>query len=167
MRHRRAIARKLCPACSWTDDGRAPTAGDFESFYPFYLTEHSNAANRRMHFAGTTLSVLWALRENRLLLAASVAGCLGYIMTPLLLSLQTGLVEGVMMMLTFIALGKILTGRWGPALGIVFLGYTPAWLGHFFIEQNKPASWIYPVYSLFGDFRSASPRRWAALPDSD
>ena len=27
----------------------------FREFYPFYLSEHSNAACRRMHFAGTTL----------------------------------------------------------------------------------------------------------------
>ncbi len=25
-------------------------------------------------------------------------------------------------------------------------------VGHFFVENNKPASFIYPTYSLWGDF---------------
>ncbi len=31
-------------------------------------------------------------------------------------------------------------------------GYGFAWLGHFFFEQNKPATFTYPVYSLIGDW---------------
>lgn len=30
----------------------------FSQFYPFYLSEHSNRACRRLHFAGSTLSLL-------------------------------------------------------------------------------------------------------------
>lgn len=30
----------------------------FSEFYPFYLSEHCNPANRRMHFLGTTLGVV-------------------------------------------------------------------------------------------------------------
>lgn len=30
----------------------------FESFYPFYLKEHSNRTNRRLHVIGTTLALL-------------------------------------------------------------------------------------------------------------
>jgi hypothetical protein len=33
------------------------------------------------------------------------------------------------------------------------VGYGPAWVGHFFIEKNRPASFKYPVYSFRGDFK--------------
>jgi hypothetical protein len=29
----------------------------FREFYPFYLSEHANAVSRRLHFAGTSISV--------------------------------------------------------------------------------------------------------------
>jgi hypothetical protein len=31
-------------------------------------------------------------------------------------------------------------------------GYTFAWLGHFFFERNRPATFKHPFYSLLGDF---------------
>ena len=33
------------------------------------------------------------------------------------------------------------------------LGYAPAWIGHFFIEGNKPATFKHPVWSLRADFK--------------
>src|SRR5579863_1886939 len=44
------------------------------------------------------------------------------------------------------------TGRlWGLALMPLF-GYGFAWMGHFFFEKNRPATFTYPVYSLMGDW---------------
>jgi len=31
--------------------------------------------------------------------------------------------------------------------------YGFAWAGHFFFEKNKPATFTYPVLSLFGDYK--------------
>jgi hypothetical protein len=31
-------------------------------------------------------------------------------------------------------------------------GYGFAWIGHFFFEKNKPATFQYPFYSLAGDW---------------
>ncbi len=33
------------------------------------------------------------------------------------------------------------------------VGYSFAWVGHFFYEKNNPMTLKYPLYSLIGDFR--------------
>jgi hypothetical protein len=38
---------------------------------------------------------------------------------------------------------------------IIILGYGFAWIGHFFFEKNKPATFKYPLLSLLGDFTMA------------
>ena len=35
----------------------------------------------------------------------------------------------------------------------VVSGYFFAWIGHFFFEKNKPATFKYPLYSLICDFK--------------
>ncbi|MCX7552980.1 DUF962 domain-containing protein [Marinicella sp. S1101] len=32
------------------------------------------------------------------------------------------------------------------------VGYGFAWIGHFFFEKNKPATFKYPLYSFLGDW---------------
>jgi hypothetical protein len=81
----------------------------FEEFWPFYVSQHSRASTRALHFAGTTM-VLGSL-------AAGV------------------LVAPPYALLAFV------------------LGYGPAWIGHFFFEKNRPATFTYPLWSLRGDLR--------------
>lgn len=78
-------------------------------FYPYYLTEHQNAACRKLHFVGT------------------------------------GLVIASFLTFWF-------TFNWVYLAVIPFLGYGFAWVGHFFFEKNKPATFEYPGYSLASDF---------------
>ncbi|MGN8055357.1 Mpo1-like protein [Pedobacter sp. 22163] len=42
--------------------------------------------------------------------------------------------------------------NWHFFLAIPVLGYGFAWVGHFFFEKNKPATFQYPGYSLVSDF---------------
>jgi hypothetical protein len=44
------------------------------------------------------------------------------------------------------------TGRAGWLVAAVLCGYTFAWIGHFFFEKNRPATFKYPFYSLAGDW---------------
>ena len=32
------------------------------------------------------------------------------------------------------------------------VGYGFAWVGHFFVEKNRPATFTYPLYSFLGDW---------------
>jgi len=81
----------------------------FEEFWPFYVKEHTQKANRVLHFAGTSIGL------------ACLAG------------------------------GLLTKRRWLLALAPV-AGYGGAWIGHFFVEHNKPASWRYPLWSFRADF---------------
>lgn len=55
--------------------------------------------------------------------------------------------------LLFVILGvAIYLGRIGLLWLIPLVGYGFAWVGHFFFEKNKPATFQYPFYSLASDF---------------
>jgi hypothetical protein len=43
-------------------------------------------------------------------------------------------------------------GKPGLLLVLPVIGYGFAWVGHFFFERNRPATFRYPFYSLAGDF---------------
>lgn len=58
---------------------------------------------------------------------------------------------------TSIALGTvvvfILIGKWWLFPLALIPGYGAAWIGHFFIEKNKPATFQYPLWSFMGDYK--------------
>lgn len=82
----------------------------FKEFWPFYLNEHSNNTNRKLHFIGTF---------------------------------------AVHLILIFI----ILSRRWNLLWLMPLCGYAFAWVGHFIIEKNRPATFKHPLWSLIGDFK--------------
>lgn len=56
---------------------------------------------------------------------------------------------GVLVLICLV-LAQVLSPWWLFAVPVC--GYGFAWVGHFFFEQNKPATFKHPFYSLMGDW---------------
>ena len=52
-----------------------------------------------------------------------------------------------------LALAAIVTQTWWLIAAAIVQGYAFAWIGHFFFEHNRPATFQYPGYSFIGDWR--------------
>jgi hypothetical protein len=59
-----------------------------------------------------------------------------------------GTTAGIALLIYLIAIGK----WWLFFLGFV-PGYGCAWLAHFLIEKNRPATFKYPLWSFMGDYK--------------
>jgi hypothetical protein len=46
----------------------------------------------------------------------------------------------------------VASGNGWYLLGALFCGYGFAWIGHFFFEKNRPATFRHPFYSFVGDW---------------
>lgn len=60
----------------------SPQASTLEEFWPYYVSQHLNPVNRRLHAAGTTLGLLLGaaalVRRDPLLAACAVAAAYGF-----------------------------------------------------------------------------------------
>ena len=58
---------------------------------------------------------------------------------------------------TLMAIGAIFwlftIGRWWLCPLALVPGYALAWVGHFFIEKNRPATFAHPLWSFMGDWK--------------
>ena len=58
---------------------------------------------------------------------------------------------GTSLGLAWFALALTLQNPWWLLAGLVS-GYAVAWVGHYFFEHNRPATFTYPFYSFLGDW---------------
>jgi hypothetical protein len=54
----------------------------------------------------------------------------------------------VLMLLVWV----LITQNWWLGILIPIAGYGFAWVGHFFFEKNRPATFSYPAWSFMGDW---------------
>src|ERR1044072_1634560 len=47
----------------------------------------------------------------------------------------------------------IATGKWWLCPLALVPGYGLAWVGHYFVERNRPATFTYPLWSFIGDWK--------------
>jgi hypothetical protein len=59
-----------------------------------------------------------------------------------------GSVIAIAVVIAFIA-----NGRWWLFPLAVVPGYAFAWIAHFFVEKNRPATFTYPLWSFLGDWK--------------
>lgn len=64
---------------------------------------------------------------------------------------DTGIAEALVVLSVFFVTTRFLGGSSHAAIAALFCGYFCAWIGHFYFEGNRPATFIYPTYSLVCD----------------
>jgi len=125
----------------------------FQAFYPFYLEQHAALATKRMHYLGTAALLVLMLYSGGLLVLPLAAGVVaGYTTFHFTRHLASGMLEMGVMLACFVVSGLVATGSVIAVLSPMVLAYGCAWIGHFVFERNRPATFIYPTWSLIGDF---------------
>lgn len=126
---------------------RYPT---YEAFWPYYISEHRLPSTRMIHFVGTSgfiAVVAWCALTSPLTFVPAFAASLGLGRAFFAVESKRAATP---VLLTMVALGAL--GHPGLLLGVLF-AYACAWIGHFVIEHNRPATFTYPLWSLASDFR--------------
>jgi hypothetical protein len=140
--------------------------GSLREFWPYYLSEHRHPASRALHFVGTTwffatmgiglaLNPIWT---GAALAFAVLVGAWGATRVE---PDRAAFVPMLLIVVPVVAAAPVV-------LAGVVGAYACAWVGHFRVERNRPATFRYPVWSFLCDFvlwsEMARGRRWSGDP---
>ena len=122
----------------------------FAEFWPYYIGEHRRPACRVLHFVGTSAflcTVIASLALHPVRMGACfVAGLVvGFLARRTEAERKAGFEAVCIAVLWIIGSPWVLVG--------IASAYLCAWIGHFGVEGNRPATFQYPLWSLFGDLR--------------
>jgi hypothetical protein len=56
-------------------------------------------------------------------------------------------------LVVLLGLAAVVTGKWLLLIAMPLAGYVFAWLSHWRVERNRPATFTYPLWSLAADFK--------------
>jgi hypothetical protein len=137
-----------------------------EEFWAYYLGEHRKPLCRILHFVGTSIffaSVGISLWVDPVWFGAALGAIIA-------LGLAGAWMErwrnAALPLLAMIAVGVVAQ----PQImgGGILLAYFLAWIGHFGVEHNRPATFAYPAWSFLCDLRMwglmARGRIWTGDP---
>ena len=124
----------------------------FASFFPFYVSQHQDGTCVILHVIATSILILMCMNDYRVALSIGLSALAGLSSKELTRSFSHGFVEMAIMQGIFFMSMLHMKASMKRALAVPVVCYGLAWVGHFFFEDNKPATFIYPVYSLIGDF---------------
>ena len=154
-----AVARPALPSLTGPRHAARPY-DSFESFWPLYISQHTEPACKLLHGVGTAHIAILSLatggfeRLLRLALAIAAAGSVVLPLADVFAGLRTGAAEGAVMIAVLMTFARTFTNCSVRFLGAVLAScYFFAWISHFFIEHNRPATFLHPVSSLCGDFQ--------------
>jgi len=133
---------------------------DFASFWPLYVSQHRAPLTKLLHAVSTSAISLVVMTRYKPVIALRFG--LGLI-SGISLSLCTvdwtasfpnGLPEALLMVFFIIACVRQMAGLGTTHVArLLAAGYLLPWAAHFFIERNRPATFLHPTFSLLGDFK--------------
>ena len=141
----------------------------YADFWPYYLREHANPTARALHYFGTSLVISAFLglmvsgRHWWALAPFPIGFGLGWLVTRFWHGLKAHDAGFILCALFFCFEAAVL--RDVTLILPIVAGYGPAWVAHFFIEKNRPATFTYPAWSIFSDFRMTALWLGGRLPD--
>lgn len=123
----------------------------FEEFYPYYLTQHIDKTCQYLHVMGSFIVIVITATQPIILYVLLMSLVAGITTFQLTIHLSHGIYEIITVVIVYsiyLHIFQKIPGFSRKASFLPIIAYSFAWVGHFYFELNKPATFTYPAYSL-------------------